>query len=171
MTIVKGESMPLKKLHNSIQILGQAGSGKTVMGKVILEECALSGIPSIILDVQGDLAQIAMTPERDDLADPDRQKLWLDKVESGIWTPLTDSGLQICINPFQIPSESNDSPIDPDDETDQWRMMAVGLGKLLGMEESNRKGKQAISFLEIHMKELGAAGEALTDFAELSRSP
>ena len=164
---------PLKKLHNrSIQILGQAGSGKTVMGKVILEECALAGIPSIILDVQGDLAQMAMAPEDDPLADPERQKMWSEKVEPRVWTPLTDNGLQICINPFQIPGESHDTPMDDsgDLETSQWRMMAVGLGKLLGMDESDRKGKQAISFLEIHMKELGADGEAPRDFAELAES-
>ena len=35
-------------LLRHVSILGTTGSGKTVMGKVIIEECTLEGIPSII---------------------------------------------------------------------------------------------------------------------------
>ncbi|SVB80975.1 uncharacterized protein METZ01_LOCUS233829, partial [marine metagenome] len=46
------------RLLRHVGILGNTGSGKTVMAKIILEECALAGIPSIILDLQGDLARM-----------------------------------------------------------------------------------------------------------------
>lgn len=40
-------------------ICGGSGSGKTVMGKAIIEEAALKGVPSIIIDLKGDLSSLA----------------------------------------------------------------------------------------------------------------
>jgi hypothetical protein len=41
-------------------ICGGSGSGKTVMGKAIIEEAALNGVPSIIVDLKGDLSSLAL---------------------------------------------------------------------------------------------------------------
>lgn len=41
-------------------ICGGSGSGKTVMGKAIIEEAALHGVPSIIIDLKGDLSSMAL---------------------------------------------------------------------------------------------------------------
>jgi hypothetical protein len=41
-------------------ICGGSGSGKTVMGKAIIEEAALKGVPSIIVDLKGDLSSLAL---------------------------------------------------------------------------------------------------------------
>lgn len=41
-------------------ICGGSGSGKTVMGKAIIEESALKGVPSIIVDLKGDLSSLAL---------------------------------------------------------------------------------------------------------------
>lgn len=41
-------------------ICGSSGSGKTVMGKAIVEEAALKRIPSIIVDLKGDLSSLAL---------------------------------------------------------------------------------------------------------------
>ena len=60
----------IKNLLRHVGILGSSGSGKTVMAKVILEECALAGIPSIIIDIQGDLARLGMEPQNDEKSDP-----------------------------------------------------------------------------------------------------
>ncbi len=161
---------PKQSLVRNVQILGQAGSGKTVMAKVILEECALAGIPSIILDVQGDLARLAMPPEDDPKADSERQRMWTDNVEPRIWTPLSDAGLQVCINPFDLPSDTHDTPLDYDEGGYEWRMMATGLGSLLGVDESSNRGRQAVGFLENHMKSLAESNEPPYDFGELAES-
>ena len=42
-------------------ILGMTGSGKTGLGIALLEECALDGIPAIIIDPKGDLGNLALT--------------------------------------------------------------------------------------------------------------
>lgn len=41
-------------------ICGGSGSGKTVMGKAIIEEAALKGVPSIIVDLKGDLSSLVL---------------------------------------------------------------------------------------------------------------
>lgn len=42
-------------------ICGASGSGKTVMGKAIIEEAALRGVPAIIIDLKGDLSSLALS--------------------------------------------------------------------------------------------------------------
>lgn len=52
------------KLSNLIThtfICGGSGSGKTVIGKAIIEEAALKGIPSIVVDLKGDLSSLALS--------------------------------------------------------------------------------------------------------------
>ena len=61
-------TISLEDLTTHAFILGMTGSGKTVLGKIILEEAALNGIPSIVLDLKGDLSSLALifnetTPE------------------------------------------------------------------------------------------------------------
>ncbi len=42
-------------------ICGGSGSGKTVIGKAIIEEAALRGVPSIVVDLKGDLSSLALS--------------------------------------------------------------------------------------------------------------
>lgn len=42
-------------------VCGSTGSGKTVFAKAMVEEAILQGIPTIVLDVKGDLASLALT--------------------------------------------------------------------------------------------------------------
>jgi DNA helicase HerA-like ATPase len=41
-------------------ICGSTGSGKTVLGKLLIEEAARAGIASIIIDLKGDLSSMAI---------------------------------------------------------------------------------------------------------------
>ena len=41
-------------------ICGGSGSGKTVMGKAIIEEAALRGVPAIIVDLKGDISSLVL---------------------------------------------------------------------------------------------------------------
>ena len=42
-------------------IVGMTGSGKTGLAVVLLEEALLAGIPALILDPKGDMANLALT--------------------------------------------------------------------------------------------------------------
>ena len=57
-----GEIVQIDKmvLARHAAMLGSTGSGKTVMAKTVIGEAALAGIPSLILDPQGDLARLAL---------------------------------------------------------------------------------------------------------------
>ncbi len=158
-----------KHLLRQVGILGSNGSGKTVMAKVILEECALIGIPSIIIDVQGDLARLAMEPEADENADPERQRAWSESTDVRVWTPLTSDGLPICIDPFNLPQDV------PEDNPEEFLRMALdrlasGLTSLLGHDPNKPKGRQAKAFLFKHISTLIEAGEEPYDFGELAES-
>ena len=148
-----------------VGILGSSGSGKTVMAKAILEECAIAGIPSIIIDVQGDLARLAMPPEEDPKSDPGRQAEWAKSAEVRVWTPLSEDGLPICLDPFDPPSSDIDSEL-----LGAWDRLAAGLTSLLGHDLSKPKGRQAKAFLYNHMTSLAESGEAPYDFGELAES-
>jgi DNA helicase HerA-like ATPase len=64
-----GEIVQIDKmvLARHAAMLGSTGSGKTVMAKTVIEEAALAGIPSLILDPQGDLARLALAINEGDL--------------------------------------------------------------------------------------------------------
>ena len=42
-------------------ILGMTGSGKTGLGVILLEEAALDGVPSIVIDPKGDMTNLLLT--------------------------------------------------------------------------------------------------------------
>jgi len=47
-------------LTKHVFICGITGSGKTVLGKSIIEEAVMKGIPSILIDLKGDLSSMAL---------------------------------------------------------------------------------------------------------------
>ena len=47
-------------LLTHVFICGVTGTGKTVLGKAILEEAAMKGIPSIAIDLKGDISSLAL---------------------------------------------------------------------------------------------------------------
>ncbi len=52
--------LPLQDLVTHVFICGVTGTGKTVMGKAIIEEAILKKIPSIVVDLKGDLTSLAL---------------------------------------------------------------------------------------------------------------
>ena len=52
--------LPVQDLVTHVFICGVTGTGKTVMGKSIIEEAVLKKIPSIIVDLKGDLSSLGL---------------------------------------------------------------------------------------------------------------
>jgi len=50
-----------KDLVTHAVVVGMTGSGKTGLGVVLLEEAALDGIPALVIDPKGDLANLLLT--------------------------------------------------------------------------------------------------------------
>ena len=80
-------------------MLGSTGSGKTVMAKALIEECTIDNIPSLIIDPQGDLARLCLNAKDKDIkeknGDLSKAKIFREKAEVRIWTPLRKKGLPI----------------------------------------------------------------------------
>lgn len=47
-------------LRRHVLIAGSTGSGKTVAGRYIVEQAAIAGVPSIVIDAQGDISSLVL---------------------------------------------------------------------------------------------------------------
>lgn len=82
--------LPLEELRRHAVILGSSGSGKTVLGKVIVEECIAKCCPVLAVDLQGDVTALALEAE-----DHARSMKFHQRVEAKIWTPASNAGIPI----------------------------------------------------------------------------
>ncbi len=106
--------VPAAGLTKHAVILGGAGSGKTVLVKRLVEEAAVLGIPSIVIDRANDLAGLGdkrteapagWTPAEAALAE-----LYWKTSEVVVWTPGTQSGNPLILDPLPDLSEVADDP-------------------------------------------------------------
>ncbi len=155
-------------------MLGSTGSGKTVMAKTVIEEAALSGIPSLILDPQGDLARLALGIDEEDLrqhgGEVDRMKKLMSKMEGRIWTPLRSKGLPLCIDPFRSPP----ADLDPEEAITAWDMVAAGFSNLAGFDVEKTQGKVVKPFLYeilVHGTRLGLDVSDFRGLAKVVKEP
>ncbi len=155
-------------------MLGSTGSGKTVMAKTVIEEAALSGIPSLILDPQGDLARLALGIDEEDLrqhgGEVDRMKKLMSKMEVRIWTPLRSKGLPLCIDPFRSPP----ADLDPEEAITAWDMVAAGFSNLAGFDVEKTQGKVVKPFLYeilVHGTRLGLDVSDFRGLAKVVKEP
>jgi len=83
-------------------ILGASGSGKTYLGKKILEEALLKGYSTIIIDPQGDLCSMVLPED----GETDYTSL-IKNLNWKIFTPGSEKGIKLSINPLATPSKSS----------------------------------------------------------------
>ncbi|MDP6639645.1 MAG: DUF853 family protein [Candidatus Poseidoniaceae archaeon] len=151
-------------------MLGSTGSGKTVMAKALIEEATLAGIPSLILDPQGDLARLALGIDEQDLRNQDgdlkRRAQLLDMGEVRIWTPLRSKGLPICIDPFVAPPDG----LDAEEAITAWDMVAAGFTGLADYDVEKASGKQVKPYIYEIMVHGTRLGLPVGDFQSLSKA-
>jgi len=97
-------SLDFNILKKHFVALGGSGSGKTYLCKVLIEECAIKGIPAICVDSQNDIASLINPSTPEDLAkhgiSKDLLKDFVDKVEVVLFTPTSDAGIPLSVNPL-----------------------------------------------------------------------
>ena len=88
-------------LPRHVAILAGSGSGKTVLLRRIVEEAALLGIPSIVLDINNDLSRLGdpwpTKPDGFSQEDVAKAAADRDQVEVVIWTPGVSSGNPVSL--------------------------------------------------------------------------
>lgn len=94
----------LEALRKHTAIFAGSGSGKTVLIRRLVEECALQGVSSIVLDPNNDLARIGTAwpagsrtwPDGDE----DKAAEFLDNTEVVVWTPRRSAGRPLSFQPL-----------------------------------------------------------------------
>ena len=132
-------------LRRHAVLFAGSGSGKTVLLRRIIEECALQGVSAIVLDPNNDLARLGdgwpEEPPSWSAEDRGRADEYLDHTDVVIWTPRRQSGRPLTFRPLPEFAEVLDDPDDFDAAIDaavgaMAPRLAVGKGPGKAEEEA-----------------------------------
>jgi hypothetical protein len=109
-------TVELEALRRHVAIFAGSGSGKTVLIRRLVEECALRGVSAIVLDPNNDLARLGDAwpelPAHWGASDPERAEEYLKTVEVVVWTPRRAAGRPLSFQPLP---DFGDVVNDPDE--------------------------------------------------------
>jgi DNA helicase HerA-like ATPase len=133
--------LPTKLLRRHTAIVAGSGSGKTVLLRRIVEEAALAGIPSIVIDPNNDLSRLgdpwpkrpsSFTPEDDAKA-----QRYFATVDVAVWTPGIHAGNPLFLSVLPDFGSLGD---DKDERQQAVDMAAETLGPLAGAKNALQRG-------------------------------
>ncbi|MEU5258897.1 DUF87 domain-containing protein [Amycolatopsis sp. NPDC021455] len=94
----------LSALRKHAAVFAGSGSGKTVLLRRIVEECALQGVSAIVLDPNNDLARLGdpwpNPPEGWKNGDAELAKQYLAETDVVVWTPGRATGRPLAFRPL-----------------------------------------------------------------------
>ncbi|GLY06919.1 ATP-binding protein [Actinoplanes sp. NBRC 101535] len=97
-------ALGLEAFRRHIAIFAGSGSGKTVLIRRLVEECALRGVSAIVLDPNNDLARLGdpwpVPPDAWTSDDRRRSEEYLRETEVVVWTPNRVSGRPLSFQPL-----------------------------------------------------------------------
>ena len=162
-------TIDLAALRRHVAIFAGSGSGKTVLLRRVIEECALQGVSSIVLDPNNDLARLG-----DEW--PDQPAPWLDGdagraadylagTDVVVWTPRRESGRPLTFQP--LPDFG--AVLDDVDEFNAAVDAAVeALAPRVGVQRASSRAAQEKAVLTEAMRWFGrGAGHDLGVFIDL----
>ncbi|ORM25027.1 AAA family ATPase [Williamsia sp. 1135] len=107
-------TVELEALRKHTAIFAGSGSGKTVMIRRLIEECALQGVSAIVLDPNNDLARLGTAWPKAPSAwsgdDAAKAADYIANVETVIWTPRRVSGRPLSFQPLPDFAAVRDNP-------------------------------------------------------------
>jgi len=145
-------SIPIPALRKHTVILAGAGSGKTVLVKRMVEEAALLGIPSIVLDCANDLSRMGKPwpspPSAWSGQDREKAGQYHEKSNVIVWTPGIAKGNPMNFEPLpNLASVAQDS-----DELQQMIDMALGTFRDIAAPGKSVKSKKKLGILAAAME-------------------
>ncbi|MFI2708907.1 helicase HerA domain-containing protein [Micromonospora sp. NPDC018662] len=106
--------LALEALRKHATIFAGSGSGKTVLIRRIVEECALAGVSAIVLDPNNDLARLGEAwpepPPQWRPGDAARAADYLAHTDVLVWTPRRSSGRPLSFQPLPDFTSVRDDP-------------------------------------------------------------
>ena len=122
-------------------ILAGSGSGKTVLLRRLIEEAALLGVPSVVVDPNNDLSRLGdpwpARPATFTAEDDTKAAAYARNVEVVVWTPGARAGNPLFLSVLPDFSAVRD---DPDERDAAVEMAAEALGPLSGAKNQNQRG-------------------------------
>jgi hypothetical protein len=162
-------SVDLAALRKHVAIFAGTGSGKTVLIRRLVEECALRGVSSIVLDPNNDLARLGTGwPERPDgwrKSDDSRAADYLENTEVVIWTPRKAAGRPLAFQPLpDFPSVVDDE----DEFTEAVESAAAALEPRASISGQTQKANRARAVLRNALELYGRKpAPTLSGFVEM----
>ena len=99
--------IPLSELKNHVLLVGGSGSGKTHFARAMLEDILAIGIPTIVIDSQGDLLWLTRVKPGSS-----REKKRLVALKKRVFTPDYSDGYPFVIAPIlYTPTPENNRPL------------------------------------------------------------
>jgi hypothetical protein len=107
-------TVELEALRRHVAIFAGSGSGKTVLIRRLVEECALRGVSAIVLDPNNDLARLGdpwpSPPAAWADGDAARAADYLANTDVVVWTPRRASGRPLSFQPLPEFADILDDP-------------------------------------------------------------
>ena len=164
-----GATLDLAALRRHLAIFAGSGSGKTVLLRRVIEECALQGVSSIVLDPNNDLARLGdewpthPAPWLD--GDAERARDYHRNTDVVLWTPRREGGRPLTFQP--LPDFG--AVLDDVDEFNAAVDAAVeALAPRVGVQRASTRAAQEKAVLTEAMRWFGrGAGRDLGVFIDL----
>lgn len=138
-------SVGLEALRKHAVIFAGSGSGKTVLLRRIIEECALRGVSSIVLDPNNDLSRLGSAwpakPPGWRAADTASAADYLANTEVVVWTPNRMGGRPLSFQPLPDFASVAD---DPDEFNEAVESAVAALEPRASITGSRAKVSQAV---------------------------
>lgn len=161
--------LPIEAMRRHMLALGASGSGKTVLCKVIVEECIRRRLPVIAVDPQGDLASLALTEDPAVLVkmgvDPIIAAEFRNCVDVKVWTPGATLGIPVSFTPNMCVPEG----VRPEDRLRAFGAVAQALASMVGAQDEATS--TAFSMILEYADKNGLACENLEDFKNFLADP
>jgi len=162
--------LELEALRKHMVIFAGSGSGKTVLIRRLVEECALKGVSAIVLDPNNDLARLGdawpMRPRGWGPDDDRKAKEYLDAVDVVIWTPRIAAGRPLTFQPLpNFAAVRND----PDEFRAAIDVGVAALAPRAKMNNATAKSQQGQAVLRDALTYYAGAGQdrGLRGYVEL----
>lgn len=137
--------VPLVLLRKHVAVFAGSGSGKTVLLRRLVEEAALQGISSILIDTNNDLARLGDRwtgqPPGWSVDDSARAERYFADTDVVVWTPRREAGRPLSLNP--LPDFSGVLS-DPDEFRIAVDASVAGLLQRAGLTVRKRTTGQAV---------------------------
>ena len=150
----------LATLREHVFICAGTGSGKTVLLRRLVEECALRGVSAIVLDPNNDLARLGdawpTPPPRWGSGDAERARAYLAGTEVVVWTPNRQAGRPLSFQPLPDFASVLENP----DEFEMVLDVAVSaLAPRAGVASPTVKNQRSRAVLRDALKSFAAKGK------------